>query len=654
MVSRRKRANSSVGNKLNSLTDKVTGQEKLQQVSGTQTNAVTNDSIALGAVNTESVSDRSITSAKIGRGEVTSENLGVINEIIASDGLDIENGVDGHLSLSGGKYEAPYDGIEDGLNYKVVAFDPTNNAIKVIDAYPPAESGLRFDTTYTEGSTAVGMLSWSDEFETLEFMSDENVSIQIGQETVYRVKNASGSVAIPKFRLVMFAGATGDTVTVSPATATAIRDNPAYLVGITAEEIPADDFGFVTHFGFLSNVNTNSFTLGDLLYLDSATTTGVLTAIKPSAPFFDTPIAAVTRVQTNSGRVLVRMEFGSKMSDLHDAQITSASEGQTLLYNSSGVWVNSNPPSPNYLINGGFDFWQRGTSFSATGYTADRWYMVETGASNATQYTSATTTLPSVPTGIDYAVRLQTLGTDDKTEFYQPLESSIVVPLRGKTVTFSCYVKMEPTMAGNLKMGAWYSNVDDAYASQTTEVSSVTLVKADYADWLRASLTFTVPSDADGLKVGFDPLTLTPDTTDTFYWLAAAQLELGSVATPFRRNSPNPQAELAACQRYYYRANSDDTFSLMASGSYFNTTQAWLPFYTPVVLRVAPAFSWSGAFRLLGGGTARTITTLDLYTYQALNPVVLRATTASTTNGQTAALQTNDNATSYLEFDAEL
>lgn len=136
MVSRRKRSNSSVGNKLNNLTDKVTEQQKLQQVSGTQTNAVTNDSIALGAVNTESVADRSITSAKIGRGEVTSENLGVINEIVASGGLDIETGVDGHLSLSGGKYEEPYDGIEDPDGYKILAFDPADNTVKVIDNTP--------------------------------------------------------------------------------------------------------------------------------------------------------------------------------------------------------------------------------------------------------------------------------------------------------------------------------------------------------------------------------------------------------------------------------------------------------------------------------------------------------------------------------------
>jgi hypothetical protein len=164
---------------------------------------------------------------------------------------------------------------------------------------------LGLDTTPAAEPTAAGSFWWNSEFETANLQLDTNVTLQVGQEHVIRVKNNSGSVAIPNFTFVMFAGATGDTVTVAPAVTDGTYPD-AYMVGITTEEIPADGFGFVTQIGFVNGVDTNSYTLGQLLYPDPAVAGG-FTTTKPAAPAFNAPIAAVTKVNASSGRVLVRM-----------------------------------------------------------------------------------------------------------------------------------------------------------------------------------------------------------------------------------------------------------------------------------------------------------------------------------------------------------
>jgi hypothetical protein len=198
---------------------------------------------------------------------------------------------------------------------------------------------ITFDTTPENTSEESGTLSWDEDFETLKLQAND-VTLQIGQEHIVRVKNGSGSTAIPNMRVVMFSGATGDTVEVSPALSTASYE-PELLVGITTEEIPADGFGFVTQFGFVNKVDTSDWELGDLLYSDAANP-GQLTNVKPSPPNWNFPIAAVTRVHVSTGRILVRAIPGKHLHDIVDVSITTPLDHQALIYNSSAsVWSNA-------------------------------------------------------------------------------------------------------------------------------------------------------------------------------------------------------------------------------------------------------------------------------------------------------------------------
>ena len=214
-----------------------------------------------------------------------------------------------------------------------------NNLVGVEYISEPA--WIQFDTNAV-ANIQPGRFGWNADQETVRLGLDDNVGINLGQDEVIRVKNASNSVAIPKFTLVMFAGSAGDTVTVSPA----ITDGSVpheYMVGITAEVIPAGDFGFVKTNGVIQNVNTAAYQLGTILWANPAVAGG-LTATKPEAPNLKLPIAAVTRVQQSSGRVLVRMTAGLILSEIHDVLINNPQDGDVLKYNAAlGVWQNGQP-----------------------------------------------------------------------------------------------------------------------------------------------------------------------------------------------------------------------------------------------------------------------------------------------------------------------
>jgi hypothetical protein len=227
---------------------------------------------------------------------------------------------------------AVYDDINNVINLN------TSGSLVSIDSikYPDF---ITFDTTPETSNEEAGTLSWDVDFETLKLQMN-NVSLQVGQEHVIRVKNNSNSVAIPDRTAVMFAGATGDTVKVSPAISTSASE-PELLVGITTQEISADGFGFVTQFGFINNVNTASWSLGDLLYVDPATP-GLLTNVKPTAPNWTFPVAAVTRVHASSGRILSRAIPGQHLHDIVDVLISgSVQNNEILAYDlSNGTWTN--------------------------------------------------------------------------------------------------------------------------------------------------------------------------------------------------------------------------------------------------------------------------------------------------------------------------
>jgi hypothetical protein len=108
--------------------------------------------------------------------------------------------------------------------------------------------------------------------------------------------------------------------------------------------------------------------------------------------------------------------------------------------------------------------------------------------------------------------------------------------------------------------------------------------------WVRYSGTFTIPTNANAFMIWFNFAPTGTANTQDFVRITGVQLEEGSVATPFKKNSGNIQSELAACYRYFYQSPDGAVNPAYQEGA--NTDFGLAQFINfPTTMRVAPSLS---------------------------------------------------------------
>lgn len=311
----------------------------------------------------------------------------------------------------------------------------------------------------------------------------------------------------------------------------------------------------------------------------------------------------------------------------------------------------------NAIINGAFDIWQRGTSFSATGFTADRWYHDRNG-SGATYTTSQQTFTPGTAPvagyeGQYYLRAAQTVAGSGATVSYMRQHIEDVRTFAGQTVTVSLWLKADSARTSDILL------VQNFGSGGSTEVSTSVGTASITTSWQRFTFTVAVPSVA-GKTIGASSflnlrIPLPINTTYTIdIW--GVQLEAGSTATSFKRNAPSIQAELAACQRYYWRA-SGSAASQNPLGNAFaiSSTSAQCVIKYPVPMRTSPTVSTSAAaditFTWSAGTSATSAVNQDLYSTESS---IIRITTSGLTVGAGGYYRVEASASKYIDFSAEL
>jgi hypothetical protein len=253
----------------------------------------------------------------------------------------------------------------------------------------------------------------------------------------------------------------------------------------------------------------------------------------------------------------------------------------------------------NRIINGGFDVWQRGTSFSAAGFTADRW-LIQTDGSGATRAISQQTFTPgNAITGHESIYHLrynQSVAGSGAT--FNILDQRIedVRTLAGQPITVSFWAKA----AANTTID---SSIQQSFgsggSSEVSGLSSGTLTVT--TSWQRFTYTGTLAS-ISGKTVGANSyaafrINFPRNATFTVdIW--GVQVERGSIATPFEQRPIG--MELALCQRYFINivepsATTDFNIPLVRESA----TQGVATIFLPVTMRVRPSLVGSNIGRVV-------------------------------------------------------
>jgi hypothetical protein len=256
------------------------------------------------------------------------------NRVLTSTGSSLGINAESNLTFNGSLL---------AVSGNLVANTGTINSLNFNNIGDPDLSIRQLAWNNSEGSLAVGL---SDTYEMF-----------LGGELHYRVRNNTGS-SILAGTAVYATGLTpggNNRIEIAPKAADgSIRE--VRFMGLVTENIDNGVNGFTTHFGYIRNIDTRGdyadngatnkvwasgepvWAEGDILYIHP-TAEGKLTKIEPKHSI---SVAIILNRHQSEGKLFVRPTSYGHLGDNHDVDVSGATNGQFLQYNSTtDYWVPS-------------------------------------------------------------------------------------------------------------------------------------------------------------------------------------------------------------------------------------------------------------------------------------------------------------------------
>lgn len=187
---------------------------------------------------------------------------------------------------------------------------------------------------------AVSRLSYNSQDGTINIdMGLDGVVQQVGLEQYMVVKNNTGSTLL-NGKAVGFAGSDAGRVEgqyyIADGTVPSI-----YFIGVSTMDIADGEEGYVTTYGYVRDINTSAWSVGDILYADP-NTAGALTNVKPTVPDITIPVAAVLISNATTGVIMVRPTLTLNLSygtfqDTTPQSIGTINTAQAITFNTTNT-----------------------------------------------------------------------------------------------------------------------------------------------------------------------------------------------------------------------------------------------------------------------------------------------------------------------------
>lgn len=228
--------------------------------------------------------------------------------------------------------------LDDIANVSVSGAGTNNilvfNGTNWVGTDSPTVAKVSFNTSSPGELTAEGQIAWNDLDRALAYRVD-GITLDIGQENVVLIRNNTGA-QLNKGTSVCISGSSANRLSVVKSDASPGQQGCRTL-GLSLQDIPDNNFGFVSTFGLVRGLDTSAFDEGDELFI--STTPGVLSKTPPVSPARRVTVGYVVTKHANTGAIFVTIRRGLTVDELDNVTAASPADEDLLMFDEdAGVW----------------------------------------------------------------------------------------------------------------------------------------------------------------------------------------------------------------------------------------------------------------------------------------------------------------------------